>query len=231
MLSSTHGFIFIHRSKSAGTSVRQALLPYIDDEILPDQGYQDGVNPSNTHTVQFGRRKHMGLLEYKQVLPSGFYEKAFKFSLIRNPFERLISVYYSPNRVVLGNIDVNSFDRQDFLRMVREECPFREYVCTNNSSGLLDEIDFVVRYEFLHHDFKILCEKLGLPNLSLGRYNVSKRKRDYRQYYDQTLIDAVHERFHEEIEVFGYTFNPTNLASKRWNVSWLRRARPIAKKV
>ncbi|MEO0988372.1 MAG: sulfotransferase family 2 domain-containing protein [Cyanobacteria bacterium J06639_14] len=229
MLSSTHNFIFIHRGKSAGNSISQALLPYVDDEILLDYKYQDGLNTFNTRNTRYGLRKHAGLLEYKQALPPDFYAQAFKFSLIRNPFERLISVYYSPNRVALDNIDLNSFDRQDFLRIVREERTFREYVCTDDRSGLLDEIDFVVRYEFLQYDFKSLCEKLGLPNISLGRYNVSHRKRDYRAYYDQTLIDAVSERFHEEIETFGYTFKSTNLTRKSWNVSWLRRPKPATK--
>lgn len=231
MISSTHGFIFIHRGKSAGNSISQALLPFVDDKILMDYGYQDGLNTFNTRNVRYGLRKHAGLLEYKKVLPADFYENAFKFSLIRNPFERLISVYYSPNRVALDNIDVNSFDRQDFLRVIREERTFREYVCTDAGKGLLDEIDFVVRYESLKHDFQVLCEKLGLPNLPLGRYNVSKRKRDYRQYYDSALVDAVYQRFHEEIETFGYAFDMTPPIKRSLNVGWLRRPRPITRRL
>lgn len=227
MLSTTHNFIFIHRGKSAGNSLSQALFPYVDDAILLDRDYQDGIHTFNTQNAQYGLRKHAGLLEYKQVLPPDFYAKAFKFSLIRNPFERLISVYYSPNRVALDNIDLNSFDRQDFLRIVSEERTFREYVCTRDRSRLLDEIDFVVRYESLEADFRILCEQLGLPPLTLGRYNVSQRQRDHRQYYDAELIQAVRDRFYEEIDVFGYTFDAVPLPQKNWSVSWLRRPKRI----
>ena len=223
MLSTKYNFIFIHRGKSAGNSISQALFPFVDDKILIDYDYQDGLNTFNTCNTQYGLRKHAGLAEYKQVLPTEFYASAFKFSLIRNPFERLISVYYSPNRVALDNVDINSFDRQNFLRIIQEERTFREYVCTGESQELLGEIDYVVRYESLESDFKALCEKLGLPNLKLGRYNVSKRKRGYHQYYDQELIKAVHNRFHEEIETFGYTFDTTPSIKRNFNVSWLQK--------
>lgn len=67
------------------------------------------------------------------------------------------------------------------------------------------DIDFLIRFEELESDFSEVCRKLDIPAKRLPHRNASKRAH-YSEYYDNELIDAVAERFSEEIELGQYRF-------------------------
>jgi len=50
-----------------------------------------------------------------------------------------------------------------------------------------------------------VAAKIGIPTAVLDKVNASKRL-DYRQYYDQALIDGVAKLYARDLELFGYEF-------------------------
>ena len=75
------GFTFIHIPKTAGTSVEQ----FIKD---------NGKNEINYLGVQNNRSMHhYTALELKKLEPHIF-DIYYKFSIVRNPYDRLLSEYY-----------------------------------------------------------------------------------------------------------------------------------------
>jgi hypothetical protein len=70
-----------------------------------------------------------------------------------------------------------------------------------------EEMDMVLRFEHLDEDYKLLCEKIGIPYEPLPQLKTKTRKsRDYREFYTPELRDWVAREFAKEIDYFGYTF-------------------------
>jgi hypothetical protein len=65
--------------------------------------------------------------------------------------------------------------------------------------------DHVGRVEDMQGSYDAICAEIGLTSRPLDRVNAS-RHRDYRDYYDQNLQDAVAARYASDIDLFGYTF-------------------------
>ena len=73
---------------------------------------------------------------------------------------------------------------------------------TDENGNIL--VDFVGRYENLHHDLEKIANILHL-DVSLPRLNSSQHK-DYRSYYNKRSKDLVAKYFQKDIEIFGYHF-------------------------
>jgi hypothetical protein len=67
-------------------------------------------------------------------------------------------------------------------------------------------IDFVGRFETVTRDFQRVCEKLGLPSLTLPYVQAESTARRYTQYYTLRTRSIVASRFREDVSLFGYHF-------------------------
>jgi len=65
--------------------------------------------------------------------------------------------------------------------------------------------DYVGRFEEIQQSYDSVCERLGIPKEMLEQVN-SSRRRDYREYYDQSLIEGVAKLYARDLELFGYNF-------------------------
>ena len=67
------------------------------------------------------------------------------------------------------------------------------------------DIDYLIRFEQLNDDFKLVCKKLDIPYSPLPKRNKSKRTH-YSEYYDDELIEIIRHKFIEEITFGNYRF-------------------------
>ena len=65
--------------------------------------------------------------------------------------------------------------------------------------------DHVGRVESMQQSYDEIAARIGIPNRPLDKVNASAR-RDYREYYDQQLIDGVSNIYARDLELFGYEF-------------------------
>ena len=198
MISEQNKFIFIHTAKTGGNSMHFALKDHIDDEL---HGTGSNLGAKNT---KYNTYKHSNIRQYIERIPPELYKDCFRFSTIRNPWDRCISFYFSPHRGYPSR-----FDRNNFLRMLHSQVfTFRTYVCVNQTpyeTPLDSDMDYIMRFESLQDDFDIVCGKIGLPKIKLPSMNKS-RHTHYSHYYDDDLVDIVAAKYHEEIVYGGYTF-------------------------
>ena len=185
--------LFIHITKSAGTSVAKSLFGYLPYHYTARQ-YQ----------VIFGRRA---------------FNSYFKFAFVRNPWDRLFSAYsylrgggwndqdrqwYEDNISHLP--DFNSFvlDWLDSkrLRSHLHLSPQSDFICDRKGRLLLDYLGY---FETLHGDFVHIAQVLGIE-AQLDHVNASKSK-DYRTIYLTEAIDKVSNLYSQDIDNFGYNFN------------------------
>ncbi|MFZ7125416.1 MAG: sulfotransferase family 2 domain-containing protein [Desulfobacterales bacterium] len=203
MISLSHKFIFIHIPKTAGNSIQNALKYYSEDKIVCLTPYQDGVERFEVRSDSYNIHKHSCLKEYKKELGELTFQKMFKFTCVRNPWDRMISFFFSPHRGIV------KWDKNAFLKFIYNVKPINYYLSLSddniNDQEQFKNVDMYLRFENIDSDFAIWCSKFGIPCRQLSIRNKSVRK-DYREYYDTELIKLVQNRFSMEIEYFGYQF-------------------------
>lgn len=216
MISESHKFIFVHIPKTGGNSIQSQIIRYSEDKLVSTNSLQDGVERFEVRHGNSGLRKHSTLTEYKKVLDSDFFHSAFKFCVIRNPWDRLISFYFSPHR------GKQNWDKGEFIRFARKVKPVRKFIQiegvlekinsrlgTNlfptNRNPLNIDLDYVLKFESLNEDYEVLCKKLNIAFNPLPVRNKSTRDH-YSKYYDSQLIQLIEELFEDEIRFGNYQF-------------------------
>ena len=194
--------IFVHIPKAAGVSISRSLFG----------------NLGGGHVV---------IGAYRVVYSKTEFESYFKFSFVRNPWDRLVSAYDFLEQGGLNDDDRRWWsehgmgryrDFEDFVRnwVTRENVetslhflPQYRYLCAPFTRSIC--VDFVGSYEHLDRDYPYVRERLGLPPdgelLHLNKTpTASTTARDFRGYYTAETRAIVAEVYREDIELFGYSF-------------------------
>jgi chondroitin 4-sulfotransferase 11 len=186
MISHKHKFIFVHPNKCGGNSIEYFFQGYLKVD-------------------------HTTLVDYQKKFAK-VYENYFKFGFSRNPFDRLVSVYYgriqgrAMHRKPDKELAENTFSESVKLgnRGVMANCKLMTEKWFTNKKGNVD-LDFIGRFENYQEDFNTVCDKIGVPRKQLPHENKSKHKH-YTEYYDDETREIVAEKYAKDIEYFGYKF-------------------------
>jgi len=211
MISIAKNFLFIHIPKTGGNSIQNILKNYSEDEIVIRASHQDGVERFGVHNKKYNTNKHSTLSHYKFCLSTKVYHSLFKFSVIRNPWDRMISYYFSPH------LQATEWNRDNFLKLLNRAQTLRHHICeealseknVDASKKLDSDIDFLIKFENLNEDFKKICKIIDIPFEKLPVRNKSQHEH-YSNYYDEELIQIVNDKFHEEIVFMNYKFESKN---------------------
>lgn len=203
--------------KTAGNAIQNVLAQYSEDELSLSRPKHDGIERFGVKS-KFGTRKHTRLYEYKKTLGKGIYEQLFKFTIVRNPWDRVVSKYFfnrMKNDFVQGlnasEIEEKPFDREHFIKIIQCTHSLESFLLERPPSrGKLDflvdtDINAFIRFENLQEGFDAVCSNIGVPNETLPVRNQSKH-RHYSTYYDAETRDMVYEKFKNEIEYFNYEY-------------------------
>jgi len=206
VISTSEKFIFVHIPKTAGNTISLALDPYCEDELTFNEkqysynrskGALHRFDITNPHAVV---NKHSTLSSLKEMWDEkslGHWEEYFKFSVVRNPWDRLISYYFSPHR---GQTE---FCKKQFRELILsgKVKPQLEYLTVANNFAM----DRVIRFEHLKSDFLTICETLNIQT-DLPHVNQSSHSH-FSEYYDAALKELVRSTYKEDIDYFEYGFN------------------------
>jgi hypothetical protein len=141
------------------------------------------------------------------------WQKAFTFSVVRNPWDKVVSHYcfrVATNQTGLGDGHlsfgewVRACYREKNPRYLDKPMMFMpqlDWIADEDGRVL---VDFVARFERLSADMGWLQERIG-RRFTLGHYNKTERE-PYRTYYDERSRAIVEDWFARDIEAFGYTF-------------------------
>lgn len=231
MISHHHQCIFVHIPRTAGQSVEQFFLALVglDWETRAPLLLRPNDMPE-LGPPRLAHLKAMEYLQYKYVTTEQF-DQYFKFSFVRNPWDRLVSIYKHLNMHHV--CDFETFVMRKLKGgMYRKRywfvCPQYEYLCDDNGELV---VDFVGRFERLASDFLRVGRKLDIANASLPHVNEGsahgrlggspkqvlddllwrayRRHRipvyaDYKDYYDSETREFVGELYATDIAMFGY---------------------------
>ena len=187
--------IFVHIPKCAGVSISHSLF-----------GFNAGT--------------HKTIKEYLIAFNSKEFNEFYKFTIARNPWDRLLSAY---RFLKLGGR--NGFDKRWSETHLAKYPDFRSFVLDGLSEGeilrwqhfrpqsefLVDgagnaRIDFIGRFETLDEDFQTIAKTLG-KNVSLQVINkTAGEKVKYKEAYDDDMKNRVAEVYQGDIELLNYQF-------------------------
>lgn len=216
-LSHRHKTIFIHIPKTGGTSIEAVLGMHGDRKDVGVVPYPDQV-ADRQHF--YGRQlQHMTATALRAELnDEAVFSSYFKFALVRNPWDRLVSTCaWAGRKWARGQL----LDRGEFDAFVRKtHAAFAAAGCASHPTPLhphiipqvaylFDEagqlcVDFVGRTERLERDWQVIRARLGVEaDLPTRMQSVH---RPYREYYDAATRDLVAAIYARDIEAFGYHF-------------------------
>lgn len=236
-------FIFLKTRKTAGTSLEIALSRYCGDGdiltpiatdegmrvALSGRGAQNYERPVRTLSpAQRFRRlvrdekvplftEHMTAVTARRLLGEAVWDSYFKFTVVRNPYDRMLSRFYWSMKARPGNREIWGIEGLDQFLRYRAEYVNENWLIYTSGDQLL--VDDVVRFENLETDLGRISERIGLGHNIHDDMRSIHAKSDFRpkesglgdiervapgaaiRSADAAIIGALCAR---EIETFGY---------------------------
>lgn len=141
----------------------------------------------------------------------------FKFTFVRNPYDRIVSCYtdkikWPAESDVIASRPMKLWEDMTFKEFVRavktisdESADF--HFRSQHRFTRRYKMNFIGRFENLKKDYLKICGEIGIKtSQKLPHRRKSSRKKDYREYYDEETKKLVQERYKKDIELFGYSF-------------------------
>lgn len=192
--------IFVHTPKAAGTSIALSIfgeLPY-----------------------------HYTASDYIAIFGRQTFREYFKFTFVRNPWDRVFSAYtylkrggWDENDAAWARKNLGHFETfTEFVehglrsRQVMEFMHFipqRDFICDWRGRLLVDYLGY---FETIASDFKAICTRIGCES-SLHHTNRSTEA-DYRAAYTATSRQIVGDIYARDIALLGYDFE--GIRTRRW---------------
>lgn len=185
--------IFVHVPKNAGQSVEKAL-------------FDAKVSHAPLYAYHF----------YDRVA----FRNYFKFAVVRNPLDRMVSAYQ-----FLQGGGRNEVDAAWAAQWLRQHTSFESFCYALSDKAyqrrvlswqhfrpqwtfLVDiwgriRLDFIGRFEQLPDHFRHVADRLGV-DATLPHVNRSERTSDWRAYYTSTTAKIVKNIYSKDIVLFGY---------------------------
>jgi hypothetical protein len=225
--------LFVHVPKTGGMSIENVFvrlvgLTWPNRAPLLLLGNDDpGLGPPRLAHLKAGEYVARGHLAAEQ------FATYFKFSFVRNPWDRIVSEYKYRGYPVKIDFKTYLFKHLPAPGWTDTYChiiPQHDFLY-DEAGKLL--VDFVGRYESLQADFDKVCARVGIPPTPLPRVNRSmeearldtfrelrkqlrraiwsrERKHTfphYTEYYDDESREFVGRLFGKDLEAFNYAFD------------------------
>lgn len=188
--------IFVHIPKTAGVSLTRSL-----------------------YGTRAGR--HASIATYQMAFPAKDFYAYFKFTFVRNPWDRLYSAYRFLSAGAMGErhdlawIEANLSGARDFEDFVMNHLTrpeIRSFVHFRDQESFLRDVvtkrvgvDFVGRFETLSEDFAIAAARIG-RDTTLPHLNRTKVAGSYRDAYSTKMARRAGEVYAVDAALFGYDF-------------------------
>ena len=226
IISHKHKFIFVKTEKTAGTSLEIALSKHCgpgdilsslmpeDEEMRSELGYPSAQNfrlPLTRYTVADTLRclhsrkplhffNHARALFIRNHVDAEVWDSYYKFCFERNPWDKLISIYYWEHREEPRPTILQYLKSKDFV-----DFRTRSWNMYTEDSKVI--VDKVFLYDQLPQALAQIQGKIGLDEpltLPLTKTSQRKDKRNYQEILTNDCREEIAEICHQEIDLFDF---------------------------
>jgi hypothetical protein len=220
--------IFIHIPKCAGTSVEKMLDMSIDDNLYCRSGNKldykktvlnlskDLFTPNELELFELKPPQHYSLRELSKLLPKETIDLFYKFTIVRNPYSRLVSEYYY-SKIFNKNLETYPANNFNEFAVFWLNQPEKNRISTLfghletqtsfliNDQGNLNSINDIFKYENLTPCFDKIQQLY--PGVKIVQSNSSHFNGDYRNEYSTETAQLVYNFYKDDFINFGYSEN------------------------
>lgn len=187
------------------------------------------INTSYYRRLRTKYQGHMPANKIRENIGEKIWKEYLKFTIVRNPFDKLVSHYYflnwfkikhphkkkySPDNFSFMNLDEKTSGHQSRFKIFIRDNPhlIRENweLYTENNEVLVDNF---IRFENFEIDLKRISEKIGLPENAFNimkdmhaKKNIRPKQSPYQDIIDVEAKEIIKYFAKEEIELFDYKF-------------------------
>lgn len=225
-------FIYTKTVKTGGTSVESYFEPYCmpegtwsfaheRDETVTDAGIIGCRGVDKQGKTWFN---HMAAQRIKRKLGDRVWNDYFKFCVIRNPFDKLVSAFhfFEQRFQIEGKFPRTkrmNLDEAEFLKALEGKSLEERFRLWIAAGGGVDDrnkyvingeicVDFFIRQERLVEDVAQVCDRLHLPfepeRIPQLKSGVRPGDRLLSDYYDAATVAKVEQDYALEINLFKY---------------------------
>jgi hypothetical protein len=199
IVSHKHKFIYIKAGKVAGTSTELLLEKYcgLDDIVTPIKPKVEGHEARNYQKGNF--KNHRPAKYILKNIGHDIFNEYHKVMNVRNPWDRVVSMYYMKNQHV-------SFE--DYVKSGTKDVDSLYHYCAINKKSCLDS---VIRFENLFDD-TIFFMKSHFPSSNFSKIQYPRAKTEhshrpcFRSHYSEETMNIINDRYLNDIDCFGYEF-------------------------
>jgi hypothetical protein len=204
LLSYRKKFLYVHIYKVAGTSITKSLrstgfnfYEMLEYKTLTKLNFSPRYCPLPHHPKAIDIRNEIGITKYN---------KLFKFTFVRNPWDWQVSLYnfmlQNKNHFQHNLVREMNFEEYIDWKITQKYDLQKDFITDDNGEII---VDFIGKFENLNSDFQKIGKHIDL-SLELPHLNQSKRKKDYRSYYNKRNKELIAKYFEEDIDLFEYSF-------------------------
>ena len=179
MIIDQHKTIFIHIPKNAGTSI--------------ETYFANG-------SVRIQPNKHADIYEIKRKFKNS-YNNYRKFTIIRNPYDKMVSWYFYLKRNLGENYNIVKFNEwiKNPSKLWHIEDPI-SYLKPQHE--WVDETVEILKFENLNKELsKFFDKEIKLPIINKSNH------KHYLNYYNKESLDIIYNKYKKDFEKYNYKLN------------------------
>jgi len=215
--------LFIAIPRTASTAIRKAMnIKCYTNALHKRHKIKNFLD--NNKFVSFTHVNILDLIKHRIISKDKFYD-CFKFAFVRNPWDRLVSLYFYFKKLITKN----NKNKEDKKRSIWAQKDFTLF-CSDLLIEKIDPIgffnvkgisqcrpqhewifrknklfpEFIGKYENIEQDFNRLCKMLKIEN-KLEKVNTTNHE-NYKSYYTNETKKIVTKIYEKDIELFKYQF-------------------------
>lgn len=214
-ISNAYGFVFLKTRKTAGTTIERVLVPFCTEphsDVTLEGSEKHYAYDKDRGSAPEGWRPHIPAKRARNRLGHEKWKRYFRFTAVRNPFDRAISHFFWLRRHE-ASLENQSF--HEVRDMFKRFCIRSNYATDRDIVTIGDDlvVEDAIRFERLNDDIYRIGKRLelALPEGSLPEINVGIREwngKAISEFFDQESIDAVRRSMEWVFEHFGYSEDP-----------------------
>jgi len=210
VLNMQKGYVFIHVPKCAGASITSVLLESEHSINFSNlSGLEKIVKEENSVSDEVVHLAlHARARDIRRFLGADIYTRLDSFAVVRNPWERLKSLYHFYRGFPPSNPkhEVTKGSLSDFVLWSCENEPNSMHERLTDRSGKVI-VNTILKYETIESEFRKISKMLSL---NIGKLPVKNQSlNSFEKFpFHGGVIDIVQRTYEKDFNLFKYPFDP-----------------------